>query len=77
MVAGQQAVQSVASVSVVEPEFTGVGQTGGWKGELDLEPVRRTGTSWSELELASPSSLPTSVPQGVTRRGSWHLQTWR
>ena len=76
MVAGQQAVQSVDSVSVVEPEFTGVGQTGGWKRELDLEPMRKTGTSWSELELASPSSLPTSVPQGVTHRGNWYLQTW-
>lgn len=64
------------SVSGVQPEFTGVGQIGGWKEKLGLQLVRKAGTSRGELELASSSSLPVLVPQGVTCRGRWCLQTW-
>ena len=76
VIAGQWAVWSVVSESGVQPEFTGVGQIGGWKGKLGLQLVRKAGTSWGELELASSSSLPVLVPQGVTCRGRWWLQTW-
>lgn len=57
VIAGQWAVWSVVSVSGVQPEFTGVGQIGGWKGKLGLQLVRKAGPSWGELELASSSSL--------------------
>lgn len=63
-------------LSAVQPEFTGVGQIGGWKGKLGLQLVRKAGTSQGELELASSSSLPGLVTQGVTCRESWCLQTW-
>ena len=76
VIAGQWVVWCVVSVSGVQPEFTGVGQIGGWKGKLGLQFVRKAGTSQGELELVFSSSLPVLVPQGVTCRGRWCLQTW-
>ena len=76
VIAGQWVVWCVVSVSGVQPEFTGVGQIGGWKGKLGLQFVRKAGTSQGELELVFSSSLPVLVPQRVTCRGRWCLQTW-